>query len=66
MLKTPARMRFVWQEMGGPEVNKSDRSSGSRIIQSLTRAAGGSLQYEWRREGLVATAEFPMTALLAD
>lgn len=64
MLKAPARMRFVWQETGGPEVTKSDRSSGSRIIQSLTRAAGGTLQYEWRREGLLATAEFPMFALL--
>lgn len=63
-LHSPARMQFTWQETGGPEVAKPSRSSGSKIIQSLTRAAGGTLSYEWRREGLVATAEFPITALL--
>lgn len=56
----PLRMRMIWQETGGPEVAKPSRNSGSRIIQSLTRAAGGSLSYEWRREGLMATAEFPL------
>lgn len=62
LLKNPARMRFTWQETGGPEVIKPSRSSGSKIIQSLTRAAGGTLSYEWRREGLKATAEFPLSA----
>jgi len=46
----------------GPKVTKSDRDSGSRIIQSLTRAVGGTLHYDWQPEGLIATAEFPMTA----
>ena len=63
LLKAPARMCFRWQETGGPEVAKPSRSSGSKIIQSLTRAAGGTLSYEWRREGLLATAEFPLIAL---
>ncbi len=62
LLKSPARMRFTWQETGGPEVAKPSRNSGSKIIQSLTRAAGGTLTYEWRREGLKATAEFPLSA----
>ncbi|UWR29896.1 PAS domain-containing protein [Sulfitobacter sp. W002] len=60
LLQAPARLRFVWQEIGGPEVTKSDRDSGSRIIQSLTRAVGGTLQYDWQPDGLIATAEFPI------
>jgi PAS domain S-box-containing protein len=60
LLQAPARLRFVWQEIGGPEVTKSDRDSGSRIIQSLTRAVGGTLQYDWQPAGLIATAEFPL------
>jgi len=64
--KLPARMRFSWQETGGPEVAKPSRSSGSKIIQSLARAAGGTLSYEWRREGLLATADFPIDAFQQD
>lgn len=60
LTEDPMRMQMTWQESGGPKVTKPDRSSGSRIIQSLTRAAGGSLSYEWRREGLLARAEFPL------
>jgi len=60
LLQAPARLRFVWQEIGGPGVTKSDRDSGSRIIQSLTRAVGGTLQYDWQPDGLIATAEFPI------
>jgi PAS domain S-box-containing protein len=60
LLQAPGRLRFVWQEIGGPEVTKSDRDSGSRIIQSLTRAVGGTLQYDWQPAGLIATAEFPL------
>ena len=63
ILQAPARLRFVWQEIGGPKVTKSDRDSGSRIIQSLTRAVGGTLHYDWQPEGLIATAEFPVAAL---
>ncbi|AYE87531.1 PAS domain-containing protein [Sulfitobacter sp. D7] len=66
LLQAPARLRFVWQEIGGPEVTKSDRDSGSRIIQSLTRAVGGTLHYDWQSDGLIATAEFPMTAIGQD
>ncbi|MDH4540245.1 sensor histidine kinase [Sulfitobacter faviae] len=63
ILQEPARLRFVWRETGGPEVIKSPRNSGSRIIQSLTRAVGGTLHYDWQPEGLIATAEFPVAAL---
>ena len=66
ILQAPARLRFVWQEIGGPKVTKSDRDSGSRIIQSLTRAVGGTLHYGWQPDGLIATAEFPMTAIGQD
>ncbi|MFG6581865.1 PAS domain-containing protein [Sulfitobacter sp. 1A12779] len=63
ILQEPARLRFVWRETGGPKVIKSPRNSGSRIIQSLTRAVGGTLHYDWQPEGLIATAEFPVAAL---
>lgn len=62
LVDTPKRIRMTWRETGGPEVTKPERNSGSGIIRSLARAAGGSLSYEWRREGLMATAEFPLPA----
>ncbi|MFD2741404.1 PAS domain-containing protein [Sulfitobacter aestuarii] len=55
---------ITWQERGGPEVVTPERSSGSEIIQSLTRAVGGTLTYDWQCEGLIARASFPMTELL--
>ncbi len=50
-----------WLELGGPEVTKPERSSGSKIVSDLIAAVDGSITMEWVKSGLVAKADFPLT-----
>ncbi len=50
--------RIVWRETGIDGVKVPDTPSGSAIIQSLVAANGGTLDYDWRPDGLVATLSF--------
>tara|TARA_R110002049_G_scaffold44333_5_gene130117 strand:+ start:174794 stop:175798 length:1005 start_codon:yes stop_codon:yes gene_type:complete len=59
--KAFSELHIVWREKDGPKVVVPERSSGSKIIQSLTKAAGGALTYDWHPEGLIATAKFPLS-----
>ncbi|CTQ31537.1 PAS domain-containing protein [Jannaschia rubra] len=49
-----------WTESGGPPVQAPDRASGSRIIQQLTRSAGGGLDYDWQASGLTVRISFAL------
>lgn len=51
---------FDWRESGGPAVVKPERESGSRIVNDLFAAVGGSMALDWRETGLNVRAEFPL------
>jgi len=51
---------FRWSESGGPAVKAPERYSGSKIVNDLIAAVGGSLDMQWEESGLIATACFPL------
>ncbi len=53
--------RLVWREIGGPSVRQPSRAGvGISVLQrALGEATGGSVDLDWRPEGLVCTLEFP-------
>jgi PAS domain S-box-containing protein len=55
------RARLVWKELGGPAVRAPSRSGvGISVLErALGWASGGSVDLDWRPEGLVCTLEFP-------
>ncbi|MGB3554337.1 MAG: PAS domain-containing protein [Jannaschia sp.] len=53
-------VQLTWRERDGPPVAAPDRASGSRIIQSVVAAIGGSIDYEWNPDGLVARIVMPV------
>lgn len=55
-------LRMTWTESGGPEVEKSDRASGSAIIARLLERVGGRIDYDWRSEGVVIELTVPGSA----
>ncbi len=51
-------IRLRWKERNGPEVLPPDKQGGSSIMQNLVAASGGSLDFDWRQDGLVVNATF--------
>ncbi|MDP1027857.1 PAS domain-containing protein [Sphingomonas sp. KR1UV-12] len=56
-----------WSEQGGPLIATTPAGTGgfgSQLIEmSAIRQLGGSVERDWRREGLVLTVTVPMTSL---
>ena len=52
-------LSLMWEERDGPAVIAPERRSGSDIIHSLVMGVGGTLELDWRPEGLVAELRFP-------
>ena len=51
-------LELLWVETGGPEIQEppNERGFGTRMIErSMAAQFGGSLSYDWRATGLVAT-----------
>lgn len=47
-------IEITWRESGGPAVtNPQEKSFGSRLVEATAIQLGGSVKYDWRREGLV-------------
>ncbi|WP_309086558.1 HWE histidine kinase domain-containing protein [Chelativorans sp.] len=58
---------LTWTERGGPPVQNRPEVSGhgSRLIHTtVTRQLGGTLDYEWHRDGLAVTIAVPSSSLL--
>ncbi|PLS69855.1 sensor histidine kinase, partial [Salmonella enterica] len=56
---------LTWSETGGPEVVGAPEPSGfgSQLIEmSAVRQLGGTVERDWRREGLVVTTCVPLKA----
>ncbi|MCJ2065722.1 PAS domain-containing protein [Methylobacterium sp. J-088] len=62
-----SRLRFRWEERGGPPVTPPTRSGfGTRLIaRSLVHGFGGSAQLTYPPEGVVLTFEAPLEAVIA-
>ncbi|WEX11673.1 HWE histidine kinase domain-containing protein [Chelativorans sp. AA-79] len=61
------RLHLTWVERGGPPVEQPPRMNGygSRLVHAtVTRQFGGTLKYDWRREGLSVTMTLPSGSLL--
>lgn len=56
---------LTWTETGGPSVTPPERTGfGSNLARiSVEGQLGGTLAYDWRREGLVLTLTLPRSAL---
>jgi two-component sensor histidine kinase len=52
---------LTWSEHGGPPVQApSELGFGSRLIEmSVTRQLSGTLDYDWRADGLRVSATIP-------
>jgi len=62
-------LRLDWRETGGPPVATSPpggrRGFGSRLIEILADQLGGSVEFDWRPEGLHCTLRLPTSRLSA-
>jgi two-component sensor histidine kinase len=61
-------IRIVWAESGGPQVQQGAGGTGygSRLVErSITGQLGGSIEYNWAEEGLVATLRLKAGKLTA-
>jgi len=53
-----SQLQLCWIERGGPAVQAPPQASGfgSKLVQrSVFKQLGGTIDYDWRKEGLVAT-----------
>lgn len=55
----------VWMESGGPEIAvPADAGFGHRLLEtSIVRQLGGTLQFDWRAQGLCVIATLPRGSL---
>ena len=62
---SPAKLRMVWMELGGPLVQSPIRHGfGSTLIeQSITRELGGTLEKNFDPAGLICTMMLPLERL---
>ena len=55
------RLRLTWLERGGPNVElPSGSGMGSRIVDSVLKVIGASIDYDWPPEGLNATLDMAL------
>ncbi len=59
-------VRMLWREHGGPPVVPSaEEGFGARLIEmSIVRQLGGTVEYDWRRDGLRVQAVIPSSAMM--
>jgi PAS domain S-box-containing protein len=60
---THDRIKLAWIERGGPPVNQPAREGfGSRLIKHAFRAESGSVNFEFKPQGLTCVLEFALKA----
>jgi two-component sensor histidine kinase len=53
-----SQLQLIWIERGGPAMKAPPEASGfgSKLVQrSVFKQLGGTINYDWRTEGLIAT-----------
>lgn len=63
--QTPTHCVCTWMEEGGPGIDAKPNSIGfgSSLLNISIRQLGGSIDKEWKREGLMAVIEIPIKSL---
>jgi two-component sensor histidine kinase len=57
----PPRIRVLWEETGGPGVEKPSRTGfGTRLIRGLSQDASGKVEMEFASSGLICTFDLPL------
>jgi two-component sensor histidine kinase len=57
-------MRLEWREAGGPTTRPPERQgNGAKVVSGTIQQLGGTIDYDWRPEGLIARLRLPIAAL---
>ena len=58
-------LQLEWEERHGPPIERTVRPQGfgGELVQRMVGQFGGTVDYDWRRTGLVAKISFPVAAL---
>jgi two-component sensor histidine kinase len=58
-------LQFEWKERHGPPIEEIARGHGfgSELVRRMVDQFQGTVNYDWQREGLVATISFPIAAI---
>jgi two-component sensor histidine kinase len=57
-------IRLQWREAGGPTTKPPERQgNGVRLVNATIRQLGGTIEYDWRPEGLIARLRLPIASL---
>jgi two-component sensor histidine kinase len=57
-------VRLQWREAGGPTTKPPERQgNGVRLVNATIQQLGGKIEYDWRREGLIARLRLPIASL---
>ena len=57
-------MRLQWREAGGPTIKPPERQgNGVKVVNGTIQQLGGTIDYDWRPEGLIARLRLPIASL---
>jgi two-component sensor histidine kinase len=57
-------MRLQWRETGGPTTKPLERQgNGAKIVNGTVQQLGGTIDYDWRPEGLTVRLRLPIASL---
>jgi two-component sensor histidine kinase len=57
-------MRLQWREAGGPTTKPPERQgNGVKVVNGTMQQLGGTIDYDWRPEGLIARLRLPIASL---
>jgi two-component sensor histidine kinase len=53
-------LNLLWTEDGGPDISAPPHQGfGSEMIERIVRSAGGTIQRNWRADGLSVVLDLP-------
>ena len=57
-------IRLQWREAGGPTTEPPvKQGNGAKVVDGTTQQLGGTIDYDWRPEGLIARLRLPIASL---
>jgi two-component sensor histidine kinase len=57
-------MRLRWRETGGPTTKTPERQgNGAKVVNGTVQQLGGTIDYDWRPEGLTVCLRLPIASL---
>jgi two-component sensor histidine kinase len=57
-------LRLQWREAGGPATKPPEKHGyGARLVKATIEQLGGTIEYDWRPEGLIMRLRLPIASL---